>query len=156
MNNLKELFQHVDTALQEVIILLNKTDQIPFENLNKNVSIINKFVLLNDYKAKVISISAKEQKGLQELKDALYQTEKDLIPNEDSTFVTNIRHFEALQNASSALSDCRTALSRNIPSDLVAEDLRRALASINSILGTDLLDPEVILHNIFQNHCIGK
>ena len=156
LNNLELLFQHVDTTRQEVFILLNKADQIPTQDINKNVSAINKFVLPADKKVNVLTISAKEQNGFQELKDTLYTTEKGLIPNEDSTFVTNLRHFEALQNASSALSDCRTSLSRGIPSDLVAEDLRRALGAINAILGTDLLDPETILHNIFQNHCIGK
>ena len=156
LNNLNLLFQHVDTAHQEVFILLNKADQVASQDINKNVSAINKFVLSVERKVNVLTISAKEQIGIQELKDALYTKEKGLIPNEDSTFVTNVRHFEALQNASSALSDCRTSLSRGIPSDLVAEDLRRALGAINAILGTDLLDPEVILHNIFRNHCIGK
>ena len=156
LNNLILLFQHVDTTHQEVFILLNKADQIASQDINKNVSAINKFVLSIEGKVNVLTISAKQQNGLQELKDALYTTEKGLIPNEDSTFVTNVRHFEALQNASGALSDCSTSLSRGIPSDLVAEDLRRALGAINAILGTDLLDPETILHNIFQNHCIGK
>ena len=156
LNNLELLFQYVDTARQDVFILLNKADQIASQDINKNVSVINKFVLSAERKVNVLTISAKEQNGLQELKDALYITEKGLIPNEDSTFVTNVRHFEALQNASEALSDCSTSLSRGIPSDLVAEDLRRALGAINAILGTDLLDPETILHNIFQNHCIGK
>ncbi len=156
LNNLEVLFRHVDTASQKVFVLLNKADQITPADINKNVSVINKFVLSSDYKTKLISIAAKEGKGLPELKNALYQAEKGLISNEDSTFVTNVRHFEALQFASSALSDCRTSLSRGIPSDLVAEDLRRALSAINAILGTDLLDPETILHNIFKNHCIGK
>ena len=156
LNILELLFQHVDTTHQEVFILLNKADQIASQDINKNVSAINKFVLSIEGKVNVLTISAKQQNGLQELKDALYTTEKGLIPNEDSTFVTNVRHFEALQNASGALSDCSTSLSRGIPSDLVAEDLRRALGAINAILGTDLLDPETILHNIFQNHCIGK
>ena len=156
LNNLELLFQHVDTTHQEIFILLTKADQIPPQSININVSAINTFVLSAERKVNILTISAKEQNGLQELKDALYTTEKGLIPNEDSTFVTNVRHFEALQNASEALSDCRTSLSRGIPSDLVAEDLRRALGAINAILGTDLLDPETILHNIFQNHCIGK
>lgn len=156
LNHLELLFQHVDTTRQEVFILLNKTDQIATQSINKNVSAINKIVSSAERKVNILTISAKERNGLQELKDALYTTEKGLIPNEDSTFVTNARHFEALQNASEALSDCRTSLSRGIPSDLVAEDLRRALGAINAILGTDLLDPETILHNIFQNHCIGK
>ena len=156
LNNLEELFQHIDSESQKVFILLNKVDRLSSDDINKNVTVINKFVLNNKYHVDIHTVAAKSGKGIEELKEALYLAEKDLIPNEDSTFVTNIRHFEALQNASSALSECRSSLSRGIPSDLVAEDLRRALSAINSILGTDLLDPEVILHNIFRNHCIGK
>ena len=156
LNNLEELFQHIDLEGQKVFILLNKVDRLSSDDINKNVTAINKFVSNNKYQADILQIAAKPCQGIGELKDALYNQEKGLIPNEDSTFVTNVRHFEALQNASSALSECHTSLSRGIPSDLVAEDLRRALSAINSILGTDLLDPEVILHNIFRNHCIGK
>ena len=156
LNNLEELFLHIDSESQKVFILLNKVDRLSFDDINKNVTVINKFVLNNKYNVDIHTVAAKSGKGIEELKEALYLAEKDLVPNEDSTFVTNIRHFEALQNASSSLSECRSSLSRGIPSDLVAEDLRRALSAINSILGTDLLDPEVILHNIFRNHCIGK
>ena len=156
LNNLRSLLQHIDSEKQKVFILLNKVDRLSSDDINKNVTVINKFVLNSKYQADIMQIAAKSRKGIEELKEALFCSEKDLIPNEDSTFVTNVRHFEALQNASSALSDCHTSLSRGIPSDLVAEDLRRALSAINSILGTDLLDPEVILHNIFRNHCIGK
>jgi tRNA modification GTPase len=156
LNNLEELFLHIDSESQKVFILLNKVDRLSSGDINKNVTVINKFVLNSKYQADIMQIAAKSRKGIEELKEALYLAEKDLVPNEDSTFVTNVRHFEALQNASSALSECRSSLSRGIPSDLVAEDLRRALSAINSILGTDLLDPEVILHNIFRNHCIGK
>ena len=156
LNNLEELFQHIDSESQKVFILLNKVDRLSSDDINKNVTVFNKFVLNNKYQVDIHTVAAKSGKGIEELKEALYLAEKDLVPNEDSTFVTNIRHFEALQNASSALSECRSSLSRGIPSDLVAEDLRRALSAINSILGTDLLDPEVILHNIFRNHCIGK
>ena len=156
LNNLRLLFDHENLTSQNLFIVLNKVDQTDRNTINKDVILINNFVLLNSYQANIIQISAKTGKGVDELKHALFAAEVDLIPNEDSTFVTNVRHYEALQNASSALSECHTSLSSGIPSDLVAEDLRRALASINSILGTDLLDPEVILHNIFQNHCIGK
>ena len=156
LNNLKTMLSRIDGGRQKTFILLNKVDKVSYEYANKNVADINNFVLSNDYKADIALLSAKENIGIQELKDILYRAEQDLIPNEDSTFITNTRHLEALQNASSALSDCYTSLSLGTPSDLVAEDLRRALSAINSILGKDLLDPEVILHNIFRNHCIGK
>ena len=140
----KEAFNLADERLKDkkVFLIYNKADLL---ECNKNVNSDNIFV-----------ISAKYGQGIEALKEGLLAAEKDLIPSEDSTFVTNLRHFEALRNASSALADCIGALSRGIPSDLVAEDLRRALSSVNAILGTDLLDPEAILQNIFSKHCIGK
>ena len=156
LNNLKTMLSRIDGGRQKTFILLNKVDKVSYEYANKNVADINNFVLSNDYKADIALLSAKENIGIQELKDILYRAEQDLIPNEDSTFITNTRHLEALQNASSALSDCYTSLSLGIPIDLVAEDLRRALSAINSILGKDLLDPDAILNHIFSKHCIGK
>lgn len=143
----KEAFNLADERLKDkkVFLIYNKADLLENNDYNKNVNSNNIFV-----------ISAKYGQGIEALKEGLLAAEKDLIPNEDSTFVTNLRHFEALRNASSALADCHRALSSGIPSDLVAEDLRRALASVNAILGTDLLDPEAILQNIFAKHCIGK
>ena len=153
---LQSICSRVSLDSQQLVLLLNKADIVGPEGVNKNVTTINKFVSSLDNKVDIIAISAKDGKGLSELKSALAQAEKGLIPNADSTFVTNTRHYEALLNASSALRDCRTSLSAGIPSDLVAEDLRRGLSSINAILGTGLLDPETILHTIFSRHCIGK
>ena len=140
----KEAFNLADERLKDkkVFLIYNKADLLA---CNKDINSDNVFV-----------ISAKYGQGIEALKEGLLAAEKDLIPSEDSTFVTNLRHFEALRNASSALADCIGALSRGIPSDLVAEDIRRALSSVNAILGTDLLDPEAILQNIFAKHCIGK
>ncbi len=156
LNNIKLLVPHVDFAHQKLFILLNKCDKIGQIEVNKKVTALNNFVSQFGYQCFITSISAMEQTGLEELKQRLIDAEKGLIPNADSTFVTNIRHYEALCQAASALQDVRTSLSDNTPTDLVAEDLRRALAAINTLLGTDLLDPETILHQIFRNHCIGK
>ncbi len=144
---IEQAFDLADERLagKKVFVIYNKADLLKDSECNSNVNSNNIFV-----------ISAKYGQGIEKLKEALLAAEKDLIPNEDSTFVTNIRHYEALRNASSALADCHQALTCGIPSDLVAEDLRRALASVNAILGTDLLDPEAILQNIFAKHCIGK
>ena len=152
----QNVLEHVDLSNQQLIVLLNKADLCGETDCNKNVSILNEYVLSIDNQIDIIDISAKNKTGLETLKSALSHAVKDLVPNEQSTFVTNARHFEALCQASCALQDARTSLSASIPSDLVAEDLRRALTSINAILGTDLLDPDTILHHIFQNHCIGK
>jgi len=153
---LQGLLEHVKAASAKAFILLNKTDLLSAGECNKKVNGINSVVTSLDIQCETLCISAKKEPALEELKEKLLSAEKSLIPNAETTFVTNVRHFEALQNASSALTACLQALSLGVPSDLVAEDLRRALASINAILGTDLLDPESILHNIFSKHCIGK
>lgn len=156
-DHISSVSRRLDFSFQKLFILLNKADLEAQNEVNKNVTYINTLVSYIDNKADTISISAKRKEGLEALKNALIEAEKDLISTgDDATFVTNARHFEALNNASSALVACRTSINCGRPSDLVAEDLRLAIAGINSILGTDLLDPETILHHIFQNHCIGK
>ena len=141
---------------QKLFFLLNKTDLETKTTVNKNVTTVNNYVTNADLQSVTLSISAKQGIGIDNLKTALVKAEKDLIPNASSTFVTNERHYNALVKASAALQQCRASLSSQIPTDLIAEDLRQALRSINEILGTDLLDPETILHSIFKNHCIGK
>ena len=104
----------------------------------------------------MLKLAAKRGLGLSELRSTLSSLESHLIPNADSTFVTNIRHYESLRQTADSLADARLALTSGTPSDLVAEDLRRAITSLNQILGTDLIDPESVLQNIFRKHCIGK
>ena len=156
-DNLELLLSKVNFTAQKLFLVLNKTDLEDKSGVNKNVTNINNFVLAAENKIVVLELSAKTGKGLPELKQALFQAVEDLIPNADTAFITNTRHLEALQNASSALQECSASLSAGRPSELVASDLRNAIASINSILGTDLgLDPDVVLNRIFQSHCIGK
>ena len=157
LNDLTLLLHRIDSSSQQVILLLNKVDILSQNDINKIVSNINNIVTSLDLKANIILLSAKQKIGIEALKKQMSQRQKDLVSDGDATLVTNLRHYEALKNASSALADVHTSLFASTPTDLVAEDLRRAIASINLILGSDLgLSPETLLHNIFQKHCIGK
>ena len=156
LDNLKLMVSKVDFGTQQLILCLNKVDLAEEFVVNKNVNTINKFVAPLDKDVITVKLAAKSGLGLSKLRSTLSALESHLIPNADSTFVTNIRHYEALRNTASSLADARLALTSGTPSDLVAEDLRRAISSLNQILGTDLIDPESILQNIFRNHCIGK
>ncbi|MBP5374453.1 MAG: hypothetical protein J6Y31_06020, partial [Bacteroidales bacterium] len=146
----------VDLASQKLFFLVNKADLLSQDDINKIVTMFNNNVISSNCKPVTIYISAKSGLGLEELKKAIVEAEKDLIPNADSVFVTNARHYQSLQEASTSLSRCRASLNQGLPTELLSEDLRSAISSVNTILGTSLLDPETILHTIFSRHCIGK
>ena len=155
-SNLELMVSKVDFGTQRLVLCLNKVDLGSEIDVNKNVNMINSFVASLDKEIVIIKLAAKQGLGLSELRTTLSALESHLIPNANSTFVTNIRHYEALRNTASSLADARQALTSGIPADLVAEDLRRAIFSLNQILGTDLIDPETVLQSIFRNHFIGK
>ncbi|MBR4813818.1 MAG: tRNA uridine-5-carboxymethylaminomethyl(34) synthesis GTPase MnmE, partial [Lachnospiraceae bacterium] len=150
-SNLELMVSKIDFETQKFVLCLNKVDLGPEKDVNKNVNMINDFVTSLDKEAVVVKLAAKKGLGLSELRDTLSDLESHLIPNADSTFVTNIRHYESLRQTADSLAAARFALTSGTPSDLVAEDLRRAISSLNQILGTDLIDPESVLQNIFRN-----
>ena len=155
-SNLELMVSKVDFDTQKLVLCLNKVDLDGKTDVNKNVSIINDFVTSLGKEIVTLKLAAKHNLGVSELRSTLSRLESHLIPNSDTTFVTNIRHYESLRQTADSLAAARQALTSGIPSDLVAEDLRRAISSLNQILGQDLIDPESVLHNIFRNHCIGK
>ena len=155
-SNLELIVSKVDFGTQKLVLCLNKVDLRDDGRCNNFVNTINKFVSSIGKEVVIVPLAAKRGLGLSELRSALTNLESHLIPNADSTFVTNIRHYESLRQTADSLSSARLSLTAGTPSDLVAEDLRRAITSLNQILGTDLIDPETVLQNIFRKHCIGK
>ncbi len=153
--NLKEILGRVDFASQTLIILVNKADKAANDGFNKNVTVINNLVSSIDYKVDILPIAAKPGVGLDSLRKMLSDKEKSQIESADSTLITNVRHLEALREARTSLLRVRESLDAGIPSDLVAQDLREAIATLNSILGRHI-DSTTILNHIFKNHCIGK
>ncbi|MBR5076262.1 MAG: tRNA uridine-5-carboxymethylaminomethyl(34) synthesis GTPase MnmE [Bacteroidales bacterium] len=148
----QDIAARIDFDRQKLLILLNKTDILGVNNLVKNV---NFFVLLPDYQGEeisVLAISAKTGSGLENLRSKLVSA---VGPTAfESTLVTNARHAQALRSAAESLSVVSDGLDQNIPSDLLAEDLRAALASLGSITGEITTDE--VLGEIFSRFCIGK
>lgn len=146
------IMDKVDPSGQKLLILANKCDVL---EVNKNVITLNNFVLCagnqNDL-TNVLEISAKTGSGLEKVRSALVSNAG--LAAATGTLVTNARHAAALREAAAALSAVSDGLDRALPSDLLAEDLRAALASLGSITGEITTDE--VLGEIFAKFCIGK
>lgn len=104
---------------------------------------------------KIIPISAKTGSGLPELTETLAEIGRRITGDTDETLVTNIRHYEALSRAATALGRVRDGLKvATLPPDLIAQDLREALYHLGEIVGE--ISTDEVLGNIFRKFCIGK
>jgi tRNA modification GTPase len=101
-----------------------------------------------------IGISAKYGEGVETLLKAIRERVDtgDIMRGE--TVVSNSRHYEALVRAKEALVRAKEALNDNIPTDLVAQDIREVLGAIGEITGE--VTSGDILAEIFSKFCIGK
>ncbi len=99
-------------------------------------------------------ISAKEGQGITQLCERLRQSIDTSTIYHGDAVVSNSRHYEALNQAHTALQDAMQALRNSTPSDLLAEDLRQITHHIGTITGEITTDE--ILGNIFSKFCIGK
>ena len=104
---------------------------------------------------KMVPISAKTGSGLPELTEALAEIGRRITGDTDETLVTNIRHYEALSRAATALGRVQDGLKvATLPPDLIAQDLREALYHLGEIVGE--ISTDEVLGNIFRKFCIGK
>ena len=103
---------------------------------------------------RILPLAAKSGQGIDALREVLSHSQTTLQHTSDATLVTNLRHYEALQEALQALERVKEGLQLNIPTDLVAQDIREAIHYIGTITGTITTDE--VLGNIFGKFCIGK
>lgn len=99
-----------------------------------------------------IAISAKKGDNIDTLISAM--TSSISQPIEDVT-ITNARHYEVLSRALESINRVIEGLEQNIPSDLVAQDLRECTSLLAEVTGGEIT-PDEVLGNIFSKFCIGK
>ena len=97
---------------------------------------------------------AKTGDGVDSLKVLLQVIQSARLSAQPGTLVIDARHADALGQAADALRDVRFGLRSGTPTDLVAQDLRRALHHLGTITGAVTTDD--ILSQIFSRFCIGK
>jgi tRNA modification GTPase len=104
---------------------------------------------------KTLHISAKNNQGMDELKDALIDLAGINNLSANAVIITNARHFEALNKALAAVKRVEESIADGLSTDLLAEETRDALRYLGNITGAIELDRD-ILGNIFGRFCIGK
>ena len=131
---------------KKVIILLNKSD------LNH---IITKEELEEKFHFPVISISAKEETGIEEFENTLKEMffHGELSFN-DEVYITNMRHKEAIQNAYESMKLVKQSIEDGMPEDFFSIDLMNAYQSLGLVIGEEIEDD--LANEIFSKFCMGK
>jgi tRNA modification GTPase len=100
-----------------------------------------------------VFVSAKRKENIHELTDKLVSiVQKTSL--DSGVMVNNSRHYEALSQALAALQQAESGFKSQVPSDLIAIDIRRVLYFLGSITGEVTTDE--LLGTIFSKFCIGK
>lgn len=142
---LKERFPN-----KPVIIVLNKVDQI---NENLYTQIINQ-INTKIQGSLLISMSAKSGAGVDSLKRALVNSFNSGNLSGDESIVSNARHYDALQQAYSALIEVQNGMENQVSSEFLAIDIRACATALGIITGE--ITNDELLGNIFSQFCIGK
>ncbi len=129
---------------KHLIVLGNKVDQLSREEQTH----------LKELIPQIQFIAAKTGEGVEKLKESFIEgVHSGAISNND-TIITNSRHYDSLIKALEEIDKVKEGLAEELPSDLLAIDIRQALYHFGEITGE--ISSDELLGNIFANFCIGK
>lgn len=131
---------------KKAIVLLNKSDLEPAVRAEELETLTGKCV---------ISISAKEETGIERLEQRMKEMffHGELAFN-DEVYITNMRHKQALQEAQQSLSMVSQSIKDGMPEDFFSIDLMNAYEALGSITGESV--GEDLVNEIFSKFCTGK
>lgn len=138
-----EFRDHIDDPEKHFLLIGNKTDLM--------VEAPPHITALFDLET--IFISAKRKENINLIIERLLSTAKTTNIG-DQAIVSNARHYQSINSTLAALNEAARGLDSNIPTDLIATDIRSALHHLGEITGE--VTTEDILGNIFGKFCIGK
>lgn len=132
----------------------------------KLIKVFNKVDLIDDptqqafsdyyqkFEGDELFISAKHTLNTDQLEELLVKAAQIPEIGENDVMVTNMRHYEALNNAYSAILRVQDGLENNISGDFLSQDIRECLHYLGEITGEITTDE--VLGTIFSRFCIGK
>jgi len=152
VNHLKKKIEQIRNKYpnKTLVTVINKKDLLSTEMLTK----LDKELTTENGQQKTIFISAKQNIGIDELKQKLLSFVNTGALRNNETIVTNSRHYDSLLKALEEIQKVKWGLESGLSSDLMAIDIREALYHFGEITGEVTNDE--LLGNIFANFCIGK
>jgi tRNA modification GTPase len=133
---------------KQLVVVINKIDLITPTQIQEIKQQLASIAVLP------ILLSAKNKLGVDELKNQLLSLVNTGALRNNETIVTNTRHYDALLKALEEIQKVQYGIETNLPSDLMAIDIREALYQFGLITGQ--VSNDELLGNIFANFCIGK
>ena len=131
---------------RKAVVLLNKTDL---------ETVISEELLQEKTGKTVISISAKEETGIDKLEKTIQNLfYEGSIDFNDEVLITNVRHKTALQNALNSLNMVKQSIENQMPEDFLTIDLMDAYEQLGTIIGEAVEDD--LVNEIFGKFCMGK
>ena len=131
---------------RKAVVLLNKTDL---------ETVISEELLQAKTVKTVISISAKEETGIDKLEKTIQNLfYEGSIDFNDEVLITNVRHKTALQNALKSLYMVKQSIENQMPEDFLTIDLMDAYEQLGTIIGEAVEDD--LVNEIFGKFCMGK
>ena len=168
VNKAKELVEEADLILY-VVDSSTELDENDYNILNiiknrKTVILLNKSDLdtvtdadsiskITD--SKVISVSAKDNTGLDELSETIVKLfASGEIDYNDEVFVSGERNKEALEETLESLKLVKKSINEGLPEDFYTIDLMNAYEQLGKITGESVEDD--LVNEIFSKFCMGK
>src|SRR5699024_1417887 len=152
LNNNEALTEDDRTIFQTLkdmnyIVIVNKTD------LDKQLDIEEVEALTKGHA--VITTSLVQDVGIDQLEIALSDLffDKEGIDN-DTAYVSNVRHIHLLKQSKTALEEAIQALELQMPLDMIQIDVRRTWEFLGEIVGDTASDS--LIDQLFSQFCLGK
>ena len=143
----RQIKQHIAVDAH-LIIVLNKIDQ------SADLLTLQETIRLLTDGENIVPISARTGDNLDQLVQELIATINLQGLEGTDVVVNNLRHYEALSHALTAIQQVLRGLQNQISGEFISQDIRECLHYLGEITGEITTDE--ILGNIFKNFCIGK
>jgi tRNA modification GTPase len=143
VDELKKFIEEQHAKNKKYVLVGNKIDQADQHIIANHLGDID-----------ALFISAIQAKNIEQLKERLFHLVITGNVTNESTIITNARHYEFLRLVNTALDDILIGMNSNLSSDLLSLDIRRCLHYLGEITGE--ITNEDQLDYIFSKFCIGK